>query len=117
MGKFGLSGKQWALIEVGSSLALVATLSRSLAEHSGIEGANLGFSRGTWNRITVFSLGAAILFASKATSDAMDEYKVKAVEESINNGVPIDPGLVVGSIGSAPTNHIARGHQILRAVR
>ena len=106
MGKFGLSGKQWALLEVGSSLALVATLTRSLAEHSGIEGANLGFSRSTWNRI-----------AGKAGSDAVDEYKVKAVEESMNNGVPIDPGLAVGSFGSAPTNHIVRGHQILRTVR
>ncbi len=117
MGKFGLSGKQWALLEVGSSLALVATLSRSLAEHSGIEGANLGFSRSTWNRITVFSLGIAILFAGRAGSDAVDEYKVKVVEESMNNGVPIDPGLAVGSFGSAPTNHIVRGQQILRTVR
>ena len=116
MGKFGLSGKQWALLEIGSSLALVVTLGRSLAEHSDIDGASLGMSRNTWNRITVFSLGIAILFAGKATSDAMDEYKVRTVEESMNNNVPIDPGLI-RDFGSAPTNHITRGHQILRTVR
>lgn len=106
MARFGLNEKQWALLEVGSAFALVATLSRQLAGELDMDWANFGLSRDTWKYLTTGSLGVAMVFALKSSVDAMEAYQYRKFLSEIDE-----------RLGLSGVNHFQRAQQLQRSVK